>query len=404
MAMLDLQRRFAEVFRIRLGDRDSGRPRKLTDAIRITANGAQTCQAFADVYGGEVTPWEGQHQVYLPTSELRVVLLPGHSISQWWERYRGSVCERRCDGFAEQKSGKRCMCPEDVEARVADKDACSPTTRVNVLCPDVAVTGAGALVTHGLIAAETLPQSIAVAEAALSRGLMVPAVLRVVEHKGRNHFIVPQIEILGVSLHALATGDLQHATDTSPVRGLPPGPLTPVPTTLPTGPVPSVREQVLAVQEDPPRSARRNAQATVPATGLKPRTAAAARDDAPDLSDVEAALVEAKAAGVEVDDEAAKEFAGQSEGHAAKAAEKLRDRVAAAPAADEQVERISALSADLAELRVSAGAITKAVLTASEGVAVDDLDRRTADKVIEALHEWWLRVIENAADRAKAAS
>jgi hypothetical protein len=80
-------------------------------------------------------------------------------------------------------------------------------TRVNVICPDVDVVGAGGLVTHGMIAAETLPQSIAVAEAALARGLMVPAVLRVVEHKGKKHFIVPQIEIVGVSLQAAHTGE-----------------------------------------------------------------------------------------------------------------------------------------------------------------------------------------------------
>jgi len=284
MPMIDIQRRHQEIFRIRLGDRvNGGPPRKLTDSIRITARSQQIVQSFVDVYGGQVTPWEGQFQAYLPTTELRILVLPGQSIQQWWELYRGSVCERRCDGYQEQKSGKRCMCPEDVYERAGDKEACSPTTRVNVICPDVAVVGAGGLVTHGMIAAETLPQSIAVAEAALARGLMVPAILRVVENKtGRNHFIYPQIEIVGTSVQQLSTGEvtgaLPHATKTPELEG---PRLTPVPASLPSGPSRSIAAQVAEVDEDAPRAPRRNAAQPLPPTGLQPRTAAQAAADDP---------------------------------------------------------------------------------------------------------------------------
>lgn len=208
MPMLDIQRRHAEVFRIRLGDRQNGQMRKLTDAIRITSPNAAVVKAFTDVFGGDVRDWEGQFEAYLPTTELPIMVLPGQSITQWWEKYRKSVCERRCDGETETLSGKACVCPADITERMASKDGCRPMTRVNVVCPDVAVVGAGSLVTHGLVAAETLPQSIAVAEAALARGLMVPAVLRVVEHKGKTHYIVPQIEIVGMSLTQLTTGEV----------------------------------------------------------------------------------------------------------------------------------------------------------------------------------------------------
>lgn len=222
MPMLDIQRRHAEVFRIRLGDKtDKGAPRKLTDSIRITSPSEQVVRAFADAYGGDVQPWntEGQQwQVYLPTTEIPVMVLPGNSISQWWEMYRGSVCERRCDGYTEQLGGQPCVCPPDLADRMADRNACRPTTRINVLCPDVEVVGAGSLVTHGMVAAETLPQSIAVAEAALARGLMVPAVLRIVEHKGKRHYVVPQLEIVGVSLTALSTGEVSRPTLAAPAR------------------------------------------------------------------------------------------------------------------------------------------------------------------------------------------
>jgi hypothetical protein len=207
--MLDIQRRHAEVFRLRLGEKGrNGAPVKLTDAIRVTSHSRAVVDAFVAVYGGETKPWDGQWEAKLPTTELPIMVLPGQSISQWWEQYRGSVCERRCDGVTESLSGNPCVCPADITERMADKNACRPMTRVNVLCPDVDVVGAGSLVTHGMVAAETLPQAVAVAEAALSRGLMVPGVLRIVEHKGKRHYVVPQIEIVGVSLAALTTGEV----------------------------------------------------------------------------------------------------------------------------------------------------------------------------------------------------
>src|SRR5690606_14735622 len=117
-----------------------------------------------------------------------------------------------------------------------------------------------------------LPQSIAVAEAALARGYMVPAVLRVVEHKGRTHFIVPQIEIVGVSLQALTSGEIPNAlpkaTDPRPIaqgevmagtsfKTLEPPPerlLEPVPQSMEQAPVPSVAEQATTFPERQKRS------------------------------------------------------------------------------------------------------------------------------------------------------
>lgn len=211
--MLDVQKRHAEVYRLRLGEKGpNGAPVKLTDSIRVTSPSKFVVDAFVDVFGGETTPWnnEGQQwQAKLPTTELPIFILPGQSITQWWEMYRGSVCERRCDSEFETLSGGPCLCPHagDPVARAADRNACSPMTRINIICPDVEVVGAGGLVTHGIIAAETLPQSIQIAEAALARGLMVPAVLRVVEHKGKRHYVVPQVEIVGITPRALVTGE-----------------------------------------------------------------------------------------------------------------------------------------------------------------------------------------------------
>lgn len=217
MPMVDIQRRHTQVFRLRLGDRKGGRPQKLTDAIRVTSPSEAVVRAFTDVFGGDAREWNEESsndrwEAYLPVNSLPIMVLPGQSLEQWWESWKRSVCERRCDGETEQLSNQPCVCFKrdggDHTVRLSTEGACRPMTRINVVCPDVAVVGAGSLVSHGMVAAETLPQSIAIAEAALSRGLMVPAVLRVVEHKGKRHYVVPQLEIVGVSLRTLDSGEI----------------------------------------------------------------------------------------------------------------------------------------------------------------------------------------------------
>jgi hypothetical protein len=277
--MLDIQRRHATVYRVRFGETVATKggktaPAKLTDRMRVTAKNPAVVDAFTAIYGGERHEWNDQWEAYLPTDALNIYVLPGQSISQWWELYRGSVCQRRCDGYTEIKSRRPCMCNEDPEVRMRDTNQCNPTTRVNIMCPDVDVVGSGAFVTHGLIAAETLPQSIAVAETALAMGYMVPAVLRVVEFKGRNHFIVPQIEIVGVSMNELeaaaqngGTPALPHAT-----RDLGAPRFTPV-KALPAAPAVPIEEQLRSVERPYLPAPRANAAEPIKSTGLDPRTA-----------------------------------------------------------------------------------------------------------------------------------
>ncbi len=211
--MLDLQRRHAEVFRLRFGDQrgNNNAPRKLTKEMRVTSHGRDVVEAFTTVYGGTPQEWSSPKgpawEAYLPITEIPVMVLPGQSITQWWERYKSSVCDRRCDGEVEQLSGEACMCPATIEQRMGDRNACSPMTRVNIICSDVPVLGAGAFVSHGRTAAETLPQAIDIVEGLLERGVRVPAMLRIVEHRGRRHFVVPQIEIAGgVTVRQLMEG------------------------------------------------------------------------------------------------------------------------------------------------------------------------------------------------------
>ncbi len=226
--MLDVQKRSAEMFRLRFGDQrgNNHAPRKLTDSMRVTSYGRDIIEAFVDVYGGEPSKWQSpkgsQWEAYLPITEIPIWVLPGDSLSQWWEQYRGQVCEKRCNGEFDSLSGEACSCPADIGVRMKTKNACRPMTRVNIACPTVSENWAGAFVSHGMTAAETLPQAVWFVEGALRQGVRVPATLRIVEHKGRRHFIVPQIEPVRTSTAALVAAENGDAMQISapPTRAL----------------------------------------------------------------------------------------------------------------------------------------------------------------------------------------
>lgn len=215
MPIRDLAVRFQDTYRVRLGDMSgrskSGKPKPVAfdDRIRITAPGREAPQAFADVYGSVdnkgVTEWLDDKspdcfEVYLPITALPIWILPGQVLTQWWELYRGSVCDRRCEGTGgiETISGEPCKCSPDIDKRIADSEQCNIMTRLSVMCPDVPqILGSGSLVTHSRIAAETFQGAIYQAGPWLSKNVPVAAVLRSHTHKGRTIFTFPNIEVGG---------------------------------------------------------------------------------------------------------------------------------------------------------------------------------------------------------------
>lgn len=219
--MLDIQRRWSEAFRIRLGEKRTSNgkeyPAALDGQIRVTSRSKATIDAIGAAYGAVTTDWNDQHEARLPTDELRIVVLPGDACVGWWEQWRKKaggmpVCTHRCDGHFNYQADSSCTCPS-MKERMEHRDRyCQPTTRLWIMLPDVEVIGAGRLETHGIIAAETLPQSVSVLQGALSQGELVPAVLRIVkvESSGKS-FVVPQIEVVGLSLDSLLAGSVSRA-------------------------------------------------------------------------------------------------------------------------------------------------------------------------------------------------
>lgn len=160
MPILDLQRRMRQLGEIRLGHvvptrNGKTRPAKL-DKFRFTSPSREILTEVAKLYGGEVKPWTpanggpAEFEVYSQANRLPVLIPPKDAVSQWYELYAGSKCQRRCDGVTEHKSDRPCMCdPDDRE--------CAMTTRVNVMLRDVPALGQWLLISKGYYAAVTLP-------------------------------------------------------------------------------------------------------------------------------------------------------------------------------------------------------------------------------------------------------
>src|SRR5215210_9197806 len=96
-----LQRRHAEIGRIRLGDKGSkGQPQRL-NRFRITSANQRHIEDIAQLYGGTAQPWRNgtrdEWEVYTDATTIPVIVVKG-GISQWLETWTGGGCVHRCDG------------------------------------------------------------------------------------------------------------------------------------------------------------------------------------------------------------------------------------------------------------------------------------------------------------------
>jgi hypothetical protein len=205
MPMLQIQHRLRENGRIRAGDQvKAGKgkaPRKL-DHFRFTADDAQLLGIIADLYGGKVQPWPEapsgeQYQVYTTADSIRVMIVPGlRPVSQWWEAWSGGGCLRRCDGQREHISGAACVCDAQGDR------ICKPTTRLQVILPDVPGLGTWRLETHGYYAAEELGGIMSLIERLVqATGDPVYGTLRLTQRTQKvagqpvRHFAVPSLDV-----------------------------------------------------------------------------------------------------------------------------------------------------------------------------------------------------------------
>jgi hypothetical protein len=217
--ILDLQMRMRQLGEIRIGHVVAGtskagkaytRPSKLNH-FRFTSPSRAILAEVAALYGGEVKPWTpanggpAEFEVYSTTNRLPVLIPPKDAVSQWYELYAGSKCQRRCDGVTEHKKDRPCLCDPD-------ERECKITTRVNVMLRDVPALGQWLLITKGYYAATELPPA---AELLAQAGGYVAGWLGMEEKlvqrdEGPARFMVPTLDV-EITPAALMAGKMTGA-------------------------------------------------------------------------------------------------------------------------------------------------------------------------------------------------
>jgi len=141
---------------------------------RITSASRTLLEAAAELYGGTVAEWPdaptpGQWELATECDSIEVLIpYDDSSLSQAFELWRAGGCERRCNGEVTD-DGEACVCPADIEGRMAGAalrtpTACKPTTRLNVFLPDVPELGFFRLEAHGYHAASEIPGQLSLAQ------------------------------------------------------------------------------------------------------------------------------------------------------------------------------------------------------------------------------------------------
>lgn len=295
MTLIDLQRRIAEVGRIRIGQKvptSSGksRPGKLS-TFRLTSPDRNRIAAAADLYGGTVAEWQApsgkQWEVVTDTDSIPVIVPPtAMAFSQAYEQWAGGGCQVRCDGAWDSISDKPCHCDPD-------ERECKPHTRLSVMLRDVSGLGVWRIDTSGYYAAVELAGAVEIiGMVAQAGGGLLPASLRLEQRsvkrpgEGRRDFAVPVLDIEVTPAQLVAgQGMLGTGGGTGAVLDVPEPErrlLEPVPDTVPHRPVGTVADQVAAVE-----SIERVRRGSVPvaATGLAPRPLQAVTEPEPDVVD-----------------------------------------------------------------------------------------------------------------------
>jgi hypothetical protein len=201
-----LNRRAPEAGRIRLGVK-TAKAMKSIDTFRFTSVHRNLIEQLAELYGGEVQPWnepKARHrgqawQVITTSNKIEVFVQPG-GLSSWYEKWSGGGCERRCDGEVCEVAGIDDMREVPCICTAKGVAECDPYTRLNVILPQLDFHGVWRLETKGWNAAVELPGMFDMVVALAQRGMMVKAYLHLeprtkVSSGQTKNFVVPVISV-----------------------------------------------------------------------------------------------------------------------------------------------------------------------------------------------------------------
>ncbi|MFI8853633.1 hypothetical protein ACIGW3_26055 [Streptomyces sp. NPDC053499] len=233
---MTMKRQAAELGRIRTGySRPNPDSEKRPIPVKsktfvLSSHSRDYVAAAAELYGGRVEEWTPQNQsvaqyrVITEASELRAILPQGDPLSQSYEMWSGGGCARRCDGETEQLTRRPCLClaqyGDDWHLRSA-REVCRPTSRINVMLPDLPDLGVWRLESKSYYAADAMAGGIDTVLAATEGRSMMPVRMwieqrtRVANGKTKQFPVVMVVPSLPKLRHALS-GPLSTAAALDP--------------------------------------------------------------------------------------------------------------------------------------------------------------------------------------------
>lgn len=213
MPIIDMQRRFAEVGRIRAGMKTAkGHPTRL-ETWRLTSANRGALDAAASQYGGTVEEWNGaptpgQYELVTNTASLDVIVPPlGEPYTLWYEEWSGGGAVARCDGKRNHITDEPCSCTDE-------NRRCKPTIRVSLMLPALPGLGVWRFESHGWYAATELPITLDLLANAGALGTYLRGHLRLEERRRvaggqTKRFLVPVLDL------DYSVGEIAAATSTT---------------------------------------------------------------------------------------------------------------------------------------------------------------------------------------------
>lgn len=191
----------------------------------VTSHAEHYVQAAADLWGGTVEKWQPlgagaeQWRVITAADSIDAILPPGDPLSQGYEMWSKGGAQRRCDGITEGLSDRPCLCLAafgDEWFKRSKGTVCSPTTRLNVLLPDVEDIGLWRVETHSYYAANEIAGAVDMVLAGTGGKAALPVRLRI-EPRSRvadgktKHYPVIALELRSITPRQALTGAVSSA-------------------------------------------------------------------------------------------------------------------------------------------------------------------------------------------------
>lgn len=178
---------------------------KALDQFRLTSGDREAVEQLAALYGGTPTKWDDtkanprhQWEVLTEADTLRV-WLPPDALSQHYELWKSGSNVRRCDGVTCEVAGR-----DDMEYRpclciASDDLVCKPTTRLNLIFPEIRFGGVWRLDTGSWAAAREMPAMVRLIEQMQQQVSAISvATLRLEARQqggGAKQFVVPVLSV-----------------------------------------------------------------------------------------------------------------------------------------------------------------------------------------------------------------